>query len=120
MLLFRAYGSEGEELWKTDGTEMGTLQIMDINTSGNSSPNHFTLFNSKVYFSAQGAIEDGLWVTDGTFEGTEQVAAIDFGSSTSFRGMAASGVSLFIATQQDGPQLFISDGTTEGTVGVRQ
>ncbi|WP_370090298.1 T9SS type A sorting domain-containing protein [Ekhidna sp.] len=119
MLLFRAYGSEGEELWKTDGTAEGTEQILDINTgSGSSYANHFTLFNNKVYFSAKGATEDGLWVTDGTSEGTEQVAAIDFGSSSSFRSIAASSTSLFIATEQDGPQLFVSDGTTEGTIGL--
>lgn len=122
ILLFRANdGTTSTELWKTDGTEEGTELVKDIYPGGSgSSPIHFVEFQDKVYFSARDGSEDGLWVTDGTNEGTTLVKAIDFGSSSQFRNITASSDAIYIASHKDGIQLFVSDGTTEGTEGISQ
>src|SRR5437762_7981071 len=45
--------SSGFELWKSDGTEAGTVRVKDINPGANSSiPGGFTVFNNALYFSA--------------------------------------------------------------------
>ena len=65
-------GSAGVELWKTDGTEAGTVLVKDINAgSGDSSPSLFTVLNGETYFQASdGADGMELWKTDGTAAGT--------------------------------------------------
>ena len=75
-LYFSAFdGTSGFELWKSDGTEAGTLRVKDINPgAGGSSPFGFTVLNNTLYFSA----DDGtngfeLWKSDGTEAGTVRV-----------------------------------------------
>ena len=72
------YGVEqyGIELWKTDGTEVNTGIVKNINASlsYDSSPEQFTVFNNELYFFA----DDGLsgfepWKTDGSPINTKQV-----------------------------------------------
>ena len=103
-IYFRAFGSEGIELWRSDGTESGTTQVADIQSGvANSFPNYLTVFNGELYFSASdGGFDLGafgapgglsfdscfalndedcsgieLWKTDGTAEGTQLVRDID-------------------------------------------
>jgi ELWxxDGT repeat protein len=45
-------GSSNEELWKTDGTAQGTVQVTDINTTGGSFPRELVKIGNTVYFSA--------------------------------------------------------------------
>lgn len=48
-------GIHGFELWRTDGTEAGTVLVEDIHTlspAGNSNPGRFTVMNNILYFSA--------------------------------------------------------------------
>ncbi|MBW2520563.1 MAG: hypothetical protein JRD88_09455 [Deltaproteobacteria bacterium] len=71
----------GRELWKTDGTEIGTVLVKnigadDIQQTFNGDPRGLTVYNNYLYFSA----DDGpfavtrygreLWKTDGTETGT--------------------------------------------------
>ncbi|MBK8659317.1 MAG: hypothetical protein IPN22_10740 [Bacteroidetes bacterium] len=44
--------SNGSELWVTDGTTAGTQMVKNINPSGSSNPENFTLFNNQLFFSA--------------------------------------------------------------------
>src|SRR5690554_5563796 len=47
-LYFQAYdGTNGIELWVTDGTTAGTQMIKDINPTGGSFPSGFTEYNGK-------------------------------------------------------------------------
>ncbi len=45
-------GSNGGELWKSDGTAAGTMLVKDINPSGNSSPASLTNVNGELFFRA--------------------------------------------------------------------
>jgi len=78
-LYFSAFdGTSGFELWRSDGTEAGTVRVKDINPGpGGSSPFGFTVLNNALYFSA----DDGtngfeLWKSDGTEAGTVRVKVI--------------------------------------------
>jgi trimeric autotransporter adhesin len=59
-------GTKGTELWKTDGTEAGTVMVKDINLgSSNGSPSSLTPFNGTQYFSASDGMNGKeLWKTD--------------------------------------------------------
>src|SRR5881396_400268 len=73
-------GMSGTELWKSDGTPGGTVQVKDINSTSSgasSSPRGFTVFNNALYFSADDGVNGReLWKTDGTPGGTRLVMDI--------------------------------------------
>src|SRR6266581_1915791 len=86
-------GASGVELWKTNGTDAGTVRVKDINTgAGSSSPFGFTVFNGindgasgALYFRADGGAATGieLWKTNGTDAGTVLVKDINTGAGSS-------------------------------------
>ncbi|TXF91803.1 T9SS type A sorting domain-containing protein [Neolewinella aurantiaca] len=48
-------GTNGNELWFTDGTEEGTFMLPEINPgAGSSNPGNFSLIDSTLFFSANG------------------------------------------------------------------
>lgn len=114
----------GSELWKSDGTREGTVMIADIgpgNASGTVS--YLSRYNGHLYFFADDDIHGWeLWRSDGTTEGTELVSDIrpGWGSSVSARSsqMLYSHPQVgiyFVADNGNGPTLYRSDGTAEGT-----
>jgi len=71
-------GIHGSELWKTDGTEFGTVMLKDLNPGGDGYPGNFTDVNGVLYFRARSTDPDffgdnTLWVSDGTANGTDMV-----------------------------------------------
>ena len=63
------HGTNGHDLWRTDGTTLGTTLVEDINTSagGSSYPWNFTALGDYLYFTA--AADDtsyDLWRVDGS------------------------------------------------------
>lgn len=56
-------GTNGYELWKSDGTEAGTVMVADINPgAGSSTPDGFEKLNNFVYFSADNGVNGReLW-----------------------------------------------------------
>jgi len=129
-------GTNGSELWKSDGTEAGTVMVKDIRSGSKSSdPKNLKAVGSTLYFSA----EDGtngreLWKSDGTSEGTVRVKDIRSGSSGSLLEWdedeedtdtlcqcLAVGSTFFFAADDgiSGRELWKSDGTSEGTVRVK-
>lgn len=118
-------GTQGRELWKSDGTEAGTVLVKDIHTgAGSSSPEHLTNVGGLLYFSAQtGSAGHELWKSDGTEAGTVLVKDIaPAGAHSSPRYLTnVSGV-LFFSADPSGSndrELWKSDGTAAGTVQVR-
>ena len=62
----------GKELWKTDGSEKGTVLVKDIyEGTSSSTPTNLFVFEGSVYFSADnGILGPELYKTDGTSSGT--------------------------------------------------
>jgi ELWxxDGT repeat protein len=83
-LYFRADdGNSGFELWKSDGTEAGTVRVKDI-SGGSLSPSDLTNVGGTIYFSAnEGTSGYELWKSDGTEAGTVRVKDIRGGSDSS-------------------------------------
>jgi len=85
-LFFRAYDDvHGYELWKTDGTAMGTVLVKDINPGiADSSPYGLTNINGKLYFGANDGVNgEEIWKSDGTPAGTVLVKDIRAGAADS-------------------------------------
>ncbi len=119
-------GTNGRELWVTDGTAGGTTLVKDINPgSRNSSPFQLTaLGDGKAVFRANdGTNGRELWVTDGTAGGTTLVKDINPGSrnSSPFQLTAlGDGKAVFQANDgTNGRELWVTDGTTGGTTLVK-
>lgn len=84
-------GKSGIELWKTDGTAKGTVQVKDIEPgAGNSDPGVFRRFGSRFVFflATTGLHGTELWRTDGTAAGTVIVADIQPGNGSGIGGDA--------------------------------
>nr|MCU0549035.1 pre-peptidase C-terminal domain-containing protein [Leptolyngbya sp. Prado105] len=114
----------GAELWKTDGTVNGTMQVKDINPGISSSlPMNLTFLNNSLYFTAF-TRENGyeLWKSDGTGAGTVLLKDINpdrFGSTPSnFRAL---GSTVYFTTTNiyGGLELWRTNGTTQGTLLVK-
>ncbi|MEO0334640.1 MAG: ELWxxDGT repeat protein [Bacteroidota bacterium] len=104
----------GRELWKSDGTEAGTVLVKDIypNASNNSNPRGLTVYNDLLLFIAADSTGRKIWRSDGTEEGTQIL--IDIEATNGF--VNANGTLFFTATDNEhGVELWRTDGTPEGT-----
>jgi ELWxxDGT repeat protein len=120
-------GSNGDELWKSDGTEAGTMMVHDINPGTDSG---ITDEREKIY-NLNGilliAADDGthgeeLWISDGTSAGTALLKDINTSGDSDiyFFGDDGNGMLYFRATDgAHGEELWKTDGTPAGTVMVK-
>ena len=113
-------GTNGAELWKSDGTSGGTTLIKDINPGSNSSEiSGGIIYNGLYYFAANnGSSGIELWVTDGTNGGTQLVKDINNGTFYSYlSGFFPFGNKFYFTayTNSSGRELWVSDGTAGGT-----
>jgi len=121
LLLFSGdEGTAGLELWKSDGTEAGTVRVADIQPgSRGSEPRWLTRVGDQVYFSADdGTSGRELWVSDGTEAGTYQVADIVPGPGSSVPdNLAAVGSTLLFSAFDGihGVEPWRTAGTAQGT-----
>ena len=60
-------GTNGRELWKSDGTASGTVMVKDINSgSSDSSPSYLAVVGNTLYFQAtDGTNGSELWTNRG-------------------------------------------------------
>lgn len=127
-------GSHGYELWKSDGTEAGTVLVKDVNpgspgsyrtanTTWNGEEPRFTVFKDALYFAANtGGNGYELWKSDGTAVGTVMVKDIHSGaSSSSPYGFALFNDALLFSANNGvhGVELWSTDGTQAGTAMVK-
>ncbi|MFN8709306.1 MAG: ELWxxDGT repeat protein [Planctomyces sp.] len=117
-------GTNGSELWKTDGTLAGTALVKDIlSGSSGSTPSSLANVNGTLFFSASdGANGEELWKSDGTLAGTALVKDIlsGIGSSNLDSLTNMNGTLFFTANDgTNGSELWRSDGTSAGTTLVK-
>ena len=128
-VFFRANdGTDGAELWKSDGTPAGTDQVLDINPGAPSSgPRRLTKVGGELFFFARDASHgEELWRTD-PVDGAVLVKDIHPGIGSSIGGPGSGppiasfgGEAFFRATDgRLGRELWKSDGTDAGTVLVK-
>ncbi|HVK08672.1 MAG TPA: ELWxxDGT repeat protein, partial [Gemmataceae bacterium] len=106
-------GVHGPALWKSDGTETGTVLVKNVN------PSNLTAVNGTLFFTLNDGIHSWgeLWKSDGTTAGTVRVGSL--GSSASDL-TAVNGTLFFSAyAEATGWELWKSDGTPGGTVLVK-
>ncbi len=117
-------GTHGVELWKSDGTEAGTVLVKDINPGGDSSsPSYPVNVGGILFFAA----DDGthgveLWKSDGTEAGTVLVKDIYTGGDFSYPSWLVNVDGTLFFAADDGThgwELWKSDGTEAGTVLVK-
>ena len=110
-------GSDGQELWKSDGTAAGTAMVSDIAPgSPTSSLQSLTDVDGELYFVAsEGPGSNQLWMSDGTAAGTSLVQNIaQTQNQVSYPTIlgAVNGSLYFSATDGvDGQQLWKTDQT---------
>ena len=104
-----------QELWKSDGTNTGTVRVKDITPGpGGSGIRDLTIAGGKLFFPAVVAGNSELWTTDGSAAGTVKVA--DVGDP---HGLLELGGLLIYADAVPGQNMgwepWRSDGTAAGT-----
>jgi len=112
-------GVTGVELWRSDGSDVGTWRVRDLQPgAAGSRPAFLTKVGRRVFFTAAGrpGVRE-LWKTDGTEAGTVRVRA----AGTSVESLAAIGSEAFFkaCAAATGCELWKSDGTESGTALVR-
>ncbi|MHC4897010.1 MAG: ELWxxDGT repeat protein [Planctomycetota bacterium] len=126
-------GTHGRELWVTDGTAAGTRMVADIykgNNYSDSLPSYLTpVGNTLFFFAFEPTTGWELWKTDGTGSGTSLVKDVWPGKEPTLMthnkfpfatGILNGNTLLFAAPNaKHGYELWKSDGTTAGTVLVK-
>jgi|GEM_PF-7125851 len=105
-------------LWQTDGTDVGTVKLID--TLGSRSK----VFNSNAYYSKLNTNNEyELWKTDGTLAGTQFITNVDTGNGKNpIRNFIPAGNKLYFTTVSNDQNvilrwgnLWVTDGTLAGT-----
>jgi ELWxxDGT repeat protein len=126
-LLFSAYDpNNGDELWRFDGTTASIVQDLRPGAFG-SSPYYLTNVNGTLFFSANNtdAIGRELWKYDATngVALVRNIADLSFESGNPQNLFAVDGKLYFSAVGPSdnyfGRELYVSDGTSSGTVMVQ-
>jgi ELWxxDGT repeat protein len=125
-------GTNGIELWKSNGTVAGTVMVKDIDDStfgyyssypNSSAPSDLKDVGGTLYFTANEATHGReLWKSDGTLAGTVLVKDISSGARDSLPDKLVNvGGTLYFAAEDsmNGRELWKSDGTSAGTVLVK-
>jgi len=139
-MYFAASNASGKELWKSDGTENGTSQVKDIwpGSTGSSvgpvtasnldtthqSRNKFAIMGDNFYFTTKTCSTSrctNLWKSDGTENGTVPVTDFEDEDDTTIMMsrigfvVGESKMVFVLDTEEYDEELWITDGTTEGT-----
>jgi ELWxxDGT repeat protein len=109
-------GIHGHQLWKSDGTENGTMMIKQI--PGNVSLQFLANINNSLLFMAYSQSGKGrIWKTDGTEAGTVLVKdlAPQASGASIYDTLTINNTLFFLADISSGVGLWRSDGTEAGT-----
>ncbi len=114
--------SEGAELWRTDGTAMGTSRVADIYPGSASAFDSNRMKMVKVgdralFFASGGPQGVQIWSSDGTAPNTVALtsATSGLGQSTVLLGTAGTRAYLSVPVTGQLMRLYVTDGTVAGT-----
>ncbi|MES2587492.1 MAG: ELWxxDGT repeat protein [Bacteroidota bacterium] len=109
-------GIDGSELWTSDGTYDGTVMVNPGLTTNTTGPKNFFNYNDVLYYN----YDDELWSTNGTLTGTALFKKIHADFKSYPKDFIVYDSKLFFSAQRNGlaNELFISNGTPEGTLPV--
>lgn len=120
-LFFRAYNDKGYSLWKSDGTEQGTVKLKQFIYVSD-----LTKVGDTLFFVANWEPDDdftrGLWKSDVTEEGTVPLKQLDEYMQT-YESIDVNGTLFFVEAlppYSSEAQLWKSNGTKEGTMMVKE
>ena len=109
--------TNGQELWRSDGTTAGTFLVKDIYAGiYSSNPQYITLLNNQILFSANDGVSGiELWKSDGTNAGTKLITDINQTTTPSSNPsyLTAFNNKLFFSAfdNEHGNELWKSDGS---------
>src|SRR6266478_1199370 len=112
-------GTHGREVWKSDGSDAGTVIVKDIRTGLREGyPKQLTNVGGTLFFSAVDSTNSRrLWKSDGTDAGTVEVSSLLVGEGSFSPVLANVDGTLFFGADngERGIGLWKSDGTAAGT-----
>ncbi|MFZ6010091.1 MAG: ELWxxDGT repeat protein [Bacteroidota bacterium] len=109
-------------LWKSDGTEPGTIMVKNLKTPSETQQSEMVVMNGSIYFIASDVVHGmELWKSDGTEAGTVMVRDIQPPGLLQPAYLTVSNNRLFFIADDGthGYELWKSDGTAAGTVMVK-
>lgn len=114
-----AQESTGAELWRTDGTTVGTALVRDL-TPGKESTYLIEAepLGSRLVFTVSVPQAQQIWITDGTAAGTQMLKsfAVDYRNNDGIDQLTAFGKYVYFRAGGDsGHTLWRSNGTVSGT-----
>lgn len=128
-MFFTAFDAvRGAALWRTDGTEAGTVLIKKLGSDSDGydydyGEGNLVATTSRLFFTVDTDAGQELWSSDGTKAGTVKVKRLpgDGGYYDGVDDMVAVGDRLFFTADDDvhGEELWTSNGTAAGTVMVK-
>lgn len=120
---FPASGGGPVELWRSDGSALGTYVVSAIGGGSSSAhPSLLTPVGGRLFFAAYNGTGPGLCVTDGSLAGTSYLKQVRVGVLETVQGQIVDldGIALFIGEDAAGGyELWRSDGTPAGTERVK-
>lgn len=112
---------KGKEIFKTDGTEEGTMLAVDVMHDISSNPRQFYSYGDQVMFTTTNSNNSWkVWLTDGTREGTDSISNLIPGINI---GKVSIGDYYYFEAKEsiNGPAgLWKTDGTPDGTMLLRE
>ncbi len=106
-------GTYNGQLWKSDGTAAGTVQVQAL-SSNDALRSHIGALNGQLLYWAYSGTTPQLWTTDGTTR--TLIGSISGGGSISDFSQQLGGRLYFAANDGiNGTELWVTDGTAAGT-----
>lgn len=111
----------GNQIWSSDGTEVGTNMFMVINPTGTNAQSFYNYNNQLVFSADDGIVGKELWISDGTPGGTQLLKDINPTGNSDILGFRTiNGKLVFVASEDThGNEIWTSDGTSSGTYLVK-
>jgi ELWxxDGT repeat protein len=91
-------GSHGEELWRSDGTTAGTVEVHDLRPGPTgATPWGLSIVDGTLLFTADDGTGPSLWTSDGTAAGTVRIGSFPSDPTQVFSPFVAAGDDVYVS-----------------------